>query len=157
MTDNIKLPPYPEGLCLREDIEDYAREAVRLNAQADNAPAGSGGWESHAKELERELTYWRQRAKTMLEYQQGECWHWQGDGTDHPESMVNSLPVVIRADELRALMAPAAPQPAQQPLTDERLRQMHHEDEFGLFCDYDDFEQIARAIEQAHGIGAKND
>lgn len=34
MTDNIKLPPYPEGLCLREDIEDYAREAVRLNAQA---------------------------------------------------------------------------------------------------------------------------
>lgn len=36
-----------------------------------------------------------------------------------------------------------------------RLWQMHHEDEFGLFCDYDDFEQIARAIEQAHGIGAK--
>ncbi len=33
MTDNIKLPPFPEGLCLREDIEDYAREAVRLNAQ----------------------------------------------------------------------------------------------------------------------------
>lgn len=77
------------------------------------APAGSGGWESHAKELERELAYWRQRAKTMLDHQDGECWYWQGDGTDHPESMVGSLPVVIRADDLRALMAPAAPQPAQ--------------------------------------------
>ena len=32
-------------------------------------------------------------------------------------------------------------------LTDELLRKMHHEDEFGLFCDYDEFEQIARAIE----------
>ena len=43
--------------------------------------------------------------------------------------------------------------PAQRkPLTDELLRKMHHEDQFGLFCDYDEFEQIARAIEAAHGI-----
>jgi hypothetical protein len=34
-------------------------------------------------------------------------------------------------------------------LTDEELRKMHHEDQFGLFCDYDEFEQIARAIEAA--------
>lgn len=39
-----------------------------------------------------------------------------------------------------------------KPLTDEFLRKLHHIDEFGLFCDYDDFEQIARAIEAAHGI-----
>ena len=31
MTDEIKLPPFPDGMCLREDIEDYAREAVRMN------------------------------------------------------------------------------------------------------------------------------
>ena len=45
---------------------------------------------------------------------------------------------------------------AQQPkgLTTERLRQMHHEDEFGLFCDFDEFEQIARAVEQEHSIKA---
>jgi len=44
-------------------------------------------------------------------------------------------------------------QPAQRkPLTDEFLRKLHHEDQFGLFCDYDEFEQIARAIEAAHGI-----
>lgn len=34
-------------------------------------------------------------------------------------------------------------------LTDEQLRHIHHEDQFGLFCDYDEFEQIARTIEQA--------
>ena len=44
-----------------------------------------------------------------------------------------------------------SPQEA-HPMSDEFLRKMHHEDQFGLFCDYDDFEQIARAIEQAHGI-----
>ena len=41
------------------------------------------------------------------------------------------------------------------PLTDDRLRQLHHRDDFGLFCDYDEFEQISRAIEAAHGIGGK--
>ncbi len=38
------------------------------------------------------------------------------------------------------------------PLTDERLREIHHLDQFGLFCDYAEFEQIARAIEEEHGI-----
>lgn len=40
------------------------------------------------------------------------------------------------------------------PLTDEQLRTLHHEDEFGLFCSYSEFEQIVRAIEAAHGIPA---
>lgn len=38
------------------------------------------------------------------------------------------------------------------PLTETQLRKLHHIEEFGLFCDYDEFEQIARAIEAAHGI-----
>lgn len=77
-------------------------------------PAGSGGWEAHAKSMERELNYWRQRAQTMYEHKQGQCWYWQGDGDDHPESMCNSLPVVIRADALRAMLAAPEP-PAQAP------------------------------------------
>ena len=40
-----------------------------------------------------------------------------------------------------------------EPLTSEQLQ--HHIEEFGLFCDYEEFEQIARAIERAHGIGIK--
>jgi molecular chaperone GrpE (heat shock protein) len=34
------------------------------------------------------------------------------------------------------------------PLTDEQLRELHHIEEFGLSCSYEEFEQIARAIEQ---------
>ena len=45
-----------------------------------------------------------------------------------------------------------SPQEQRKPLTDEQLRKVHHEDQFGLFCDYDEFEQITRAIEAAHGI-----
>lgn len=50
-------------------------------------------------------------------------------------------------EELDALKASAPAAPAQVPLTDERLRQMHHEDEFGLYCDDDDFLDIARSVE----------
>lgn len=51
-------------------------------------------------------------------------------------------------------MAIATDIPAAQrkPLTDDFLRKLHHVDQFGLFCGYDEFEQIARAIEAAHGI-----
>ena len=41
-----------------------------------------------------------------------------------------------------------------EPLTSEHLQHLHHIEEFGLFCDYEEFEQIARAIERAHGIDA---
>lgn len=50
-----------------------------------------------------------------------------------------------------AMLVAAAQQP-REPLSVETLKRMHHEDQFGLFCDYDEFEQIAREIESAHGI-----
>lgn len=34
-----------------------------------------------------------------------DVWYWQGDGRDHLESMVHQLPVVIRAEQLRDLLA----------------------------------------------------
>lgn len=34
-----------------------------------------------------------------------DVWYWQGDGRDHLESMVHQLPVVIRAEQLRELLA----------------------------------------------------
>ncbi|WP_440111684.1 hypothetical protein [Acidovorax sp. BL-A-41-H1] len=74
-----------------------------------DGPPGSGGWRSHAEDMERERDYWRQRAKLMSEHQDGVCWYWQGDDSDYPESLVNSLPVVIRADQLRALVAQPRP------------------------------------------------
>lgn len=39
------------------------------------------------------------------------------------------------------------------PLTDEQLARIAVEDEFLLYCDQDSFNEIARAIEKAHGIG----
>ncbi|MDL5034406.1 hypothetical protein QRD43_21060 [Pelomonas sp. APW6] len=43
-----------------------------------------------------------------------DVWYWQGDGHDHLESMVHQLPVVIRAEQLRELLA-AAQAPAATP------------------------------------------
>lgn len=61
------------------------------------------------------------------------------------------------SDEFGALLAVATKaeplqQPEKVPLTKTQLKQIHHIEEFGLFCDYSEFEQIARAIEQFHGI-----
>ena len=50
----------------------------------------------------------------------------------------------------RAVVSGAAPV---VPLTDEQLAKIAVEDEFLLYCDQDSFNEIARAIERAHGIG----
>ncbi|UZV40249.1 hypothetical protein Acica_44 [Acidovorax phage Acica] len=103
-------------------IKELARvtaEQLRLLHAALTAPAAEpaapqapvegtvAGWKSHAEAMERERDYYRRRMQTMHEHQDGEVWYWQDDGEDHLESMVNSLPVVIRADQLRALLASA--------------------------------------------------
>lgn len=59
-------------------------------------------------EVERERDWYKTRSQTMHEHQNGQVWYWQGDGEDHPETLVNSLPVVIRADQLRELIAKPA-------------------------------------------------
>lgn len=71
-----------------------------------------------------------------------------------PETSFDFIPTMEQVQEtLLALeVIPASlftSPPQRQPLTDEFLRKLHHIEEFGLFCDYDDFEQIARAIEYA--------
>jgi len=75
--------------------------------------------------LERERDYWRTRARAMLDHAEGTCWYWMGDGEDHLESLVNSLPVVIRADQLRELLArpePGVPEGvAMVPMTEDQV------------------------------------
>ncbi len=92
-----------------EVADELLATAVRADqaAAAPAAPADKAlaGWQEHAVQMERDRDYWRQRAEMMRAHQEKECWYWQGDGHDHPESMVGSLQVVIRADQLRALMA----------------------------------------------------
>lgn len=49
-------------------------------------------------------------------------------------------------------MIAASPAAPVVPLTDEQLAKIAVEDEFLLYCDQDSFNEIARAIEAAHGI-----
>jgi hypothetical protein len=44
-----------------------------------------------------------------------------------------------------------------EPLSDDELVAMAVEDEFLLFCSEDEFIEIARAIEKAHGITGVDD
>ena len=54
-------------------------------------------------------------------------------------------------ESYRAMIA-ASPAAPVVPLTDEQLAKIAVEDEFLLYCDQDSFNEIARAIEAAHGI-----
>lgn len=71
----------------------------------------------------------------------------------------NVLPEVLKLEEsiyaeVYEAMIAAAPAPAvREPLTKAQLAKIAVEDEFLLYCDQDEFDEIARAIEQAHGIG----
>ena len=73
-----------------------------------------------------------------------------GHISDGGSQWYDEMLVDTTIDVLREALA--EPPAQRKPLTDEFLRKLRHEDQFGLFCDYDEFEQIARAIEAAHGI-----
>lgn len=51
----------------------------------------------------------RQQVRLMDEQQAGSVWRWQADGRDQLETMGNHMGVLIRACDLRALVAGAAP------------------------------------------------
>lgn len=154
MTDNIKLPPLPEKRDLfpfseshiygyaEADMKAYAREAVRLNAQA--VPCDPTLREAMQKIAD----------------------------LDTPTNIVDVMdPVARKAVDIaqEALSAaPPAPQPAQHPLTDQQCdaiymaldnwAQEFDEYEFGLphSCG-GGVEGGREIIRQAHGIGVKND
>lgn len=102
-----------------EQLIAYAKQYAAWHGSLTTPPASQEQEQQPEKrmvpieavhEVERERDYWRTRAKTMIDHANGEFWGWQGDGEDHLESMANSMPVVIRADQLRELQA-------QQPST----------------------------------------
>lgn len=44
--------------------------------------------------------------------------------------------------------------PKRHPMTDDEITKLHHIEEFGFFCDEEEFLQIVRATEEHHNIGA---
>lgn len=111
---------------------------------AVEGPPGSGGWKTHAEAMERERDYHRQRAQVMRDHQSGQAWYWQDDGGDHLESMVNSLPVVIRADQLRALVLAAANAERERICTAIKAEDDHCVDNGDYMLDSDDCIKVAR-------------
>lgn len=61
-------------------------------------------WQEEAGRLRNERDTLRRSLDLRALHQERDVWFWEDDGEDHPESMSNSMAVVIRADVLRALI-----------------------------------------------------
>ena len=70
----------------------------------DGATCGEAAAES-LEEAASELDFLQQAHRLIAQTERGECWHWQGDGHDFPESLV--CPVVIDPELLRGLLRDA--------------------------------------------------
>jgi hypothetical protein len=64
-----------------------------------------------------------------------DVWYWQGDGRDHLESMTHQLPVVIRAEQLRELLAARPAQPVREPMSEAEVVQLYAGWDCGLLDD----------------------
>jgi hypothetical protein len=67
------------------------------------------GWKEEAQRLRDECNGLLEQLQTRTQHQRRDTWFWQGDGSDHIKSMSNSMVVVIRASQLRRLLAGAPP------------------------------------------------
>ncbi|MEJ1934502.1 hypothetical protein WDZ92_30260, partial [Nostoc sp. NIES-2111] len=92
----------------------YTRPATEPHDS--RGPTTLEGWRSAALDGEKERDWLRERLRLITRHQEKDCWYWQNDGEDHLESMTNALPVVIRADHLRALLANVQPKHTAEPV-----------------------------------------
>lgn len=91
--------------------EEQVAESNRLNHHLILLTQQHGRLSWRVQELVDDLNFQRDkhaedraRLQAIYEHQKKDCWYWQGDGQDHLESMVNTLPVVITAGQLRGLI-----------------------------------------------------
>lgn len=115
LTSILKSPDRKDPL----ELETCVDEVAVLHARATAA-------EKRAAELDFKVQHMSLTTKeaqdvakhasavTRLVFaKRADVWFWQGDGSDHPESMVNDLPVVMAASTLRTILAEKpAPTPA---------------------------------------------
>lgn len=62
------------------------------------------GWQAECDLERRHVAALQEELMLRSQHQAGDVWFWQGDGTDHPESMSNSMAVVMRVPQLRQLL-----------------------------------------------------
>lgn len=105
----------------RETAEEFVAEGnwreVSVSASAADAPSepsepqavqqlrkSLAGWIDEAAALRKSLDQARADLELRALHQKNDAWYWQGDGTDFPESISNSMCIVMRGDQLRALV-----------------------------------------------------
>jgi hypothetical protein len=104
--------------------DEHPQRIATLTKQRD-------GWKEEAEKLRQDCADLMSQIDLRTRHQRNDVWYWQGDGEDYPESMSNSMAVVIRADQLRALLsrpaaAPVSEQAVQQFTAADALRQRPH-------------------------------
>lgn len=132
-------PPAPARVPLTQPESDHATP--------------SGGQEAGPQEARIEAAYWCFDARRSG-YSQ-----WKTAPMSERDAFKAEMRNALEAEKVRAemrLVARGWRRPARVPLTDEQLAKIAVEDEFLLYCDQESFNEIARAIEAAHGIGGSN-
>ncbi len=93
-----------KGIAEWRDIAIKYMDAYHVLISKSNNPTQLSNIEAAYHEMTDDRNQWRSAFKMIQQYHKSDVWYWQGDGEDHVESMVNDLPVVIRAYELRELI-----------------------------------------------------
>lgn len=99
-------------------MHDYLKAQQPQSAEAAVPQWRYDALIQHAKHQDKVIAKLSEEKNTAWLYEQKEVWFWQGDGEDYPESLC--CPVVIKADDLRALIAAATPQPSAGVVMPER-------------------------------------
>ena len=86
-------------------LEDTPHAAGRLPSACKQLVKSEQALDAECKRLQTEVSAYRQEVRQLHRYGNAEYWRWQGDGSDHLESL--TCPVLIDAKDLAALSAAA--------------------------------------------------
>lgn len=94
-----------------EDAASLKRDLARAHDSANGFVAEIAMLKQQVRELQAFKNMVNRHAPEFPADPDGirDVWYWQGDGGDHLESMVHQLPIVIRAEQLRELLAAQVP------------------------------------------------
>lgn len=84
---------------------DYLHALECVNRCAELAKPAPDGYHAQHEQDQREISTLRSALATARQKESGDTWLWAGDGSDKLHSMGNGMAVVIRARELRRLIA----------------------------------------------------
>lgn len=109
---NIQAWSYPDGPADFWSCADCSLKFVPITREIELELAAARADAEKATTALNELIQERDavRAENKARYavEQRDVWYWQGDGSDHPESLANTSHVVMTGQQARHIMADAA-------------------------------------------------